>query len=251
MNTVPLVWGMLHGRQQRLFDICFETPAQCADSIAKGEADIGIVPVVEVQRQGLDIVPGVGIACHSAVRSILLISKVDPERIRTLVTDSNSRTSVILSRIILAEKFGVEPELISMAPNLTAMLEVADAALIIGDAALRIDLKALPYRVWDLGEEWTKMTGLPMVFAVWAGHNVRNVYALSHSLTDSLRHGLKHLEEIVEQQARVCELPEAFVRDYFRHNIAYEIGAREIEGMEAFLKLAAPFDNLKTAGTKP
>lgn len=241
---------MLHGRQQRLFDICFGTPAQCADSIEQGDADVGIVPVVEVQRQALEIVPGVGIACHAAVRSILLISKVPGERIRTLATDSSSRTSVILSRVFLAEKFGVEPEVVSMAPNLAAMLAVVNAALIIGDAALHIDAKALPYQVWDLGEEWTKMTGLPMVFAVWAGRNVRNVYALSHSLTDSLRHGLKHLEDIVEQQARVCELPETFVRNYLLHNISYEIGPREIEGMEAFLKLAVPFDNLKTTGLK-
>jgi predicted solute-binding protein len=180
-----------------------------------------------------------------------LISKVPGESIRTLATDSSSRTSVILSRIILAEKFGVKPEVVSMAPDLNAMLEVADAALIIGDAALHIDPKALPYRVWDLGEEWTKMTGLPMVFAVWAGRNVRNVYALSHSLTDSLRHGLKNVEDIVKQQAPLIGLPEQFVRDYFAHNIAYEIGAREIHGMEAFLKLAVPFDTLKTTGIKP
>ena len=49
------------------------------------------------------------------------------------------------------------------------MLRIADAALMIGDPALRIDPAALPWHVYDLGAEWVEMTGLPMVFAVWAG----------------------------------------------------------------------------------
>ena len=89
--------------------------------------------------------------------------------IRTLAADSSSRTSVALTRIILSRRYGVEPRLHSCAPNLESMLESADAALIIGDPALRVDPGTTPYQVADLGREWTEMTGLPMVFAVWAG----------------------------------------------------------------------------------
>ena len=73
-----------------------------------------------------------------------------------------------LSRVILARKYGVEPEVRSLKPHLSAMLEIADAALIIGDAALVLDPADLPFHVLDLGREWVEMTGLPMVFAVWA-----------------------------------------------------------------------------------
>ena len=74
LNTVPLVWGMLHGEQQGLFDLLFRVPAECADMVAAGAADIGIIPSFELIGRDLGIVPGVGIACRGAVRSILLVS---------------------------------------------------------------------------------------------------------------------------------------------------------------------------------
>src|SRR5215472_6250066 len=139
LNTTPLVWGMLHGAQRGLFDLEFAIPAVCADRLASGDADIGIVPSFELTKQELEIIPGAGIACHGAVRSILLISSRPAEAIRTLAADSSSRTSVELARVILARKYGAHPEIVRQAPNLDAMLKTADAALIIGDPALRID----------------------------------------------------------------------------------------------------------------
>ena len=87
------------------------TPSECAARLADGRADIGIVPSVELNRQNLQIIRGTGIACDGPVRSILLISKVPFAEIQTLATDSSSRTSVALSRIVLAKKYGVEPRL--------------------------------------------------------------------------------------------------------------------------------------------
>src|SRR5215510_1913805 len=130
---------MLHGPQRGLFKLDFRTPAGCADQLASGSADIGIVPSFELTRQDLEIIPGTGIACHGAVRSILLISREPAAEIRTLAADSSSRTSVELARVILERRYGATPESISHAPDLEAMLRVADAALIIGDPALRIE----------------------------------------------------------------------------------------------------------------
>jgi predicted solute-binding protein len=73
------------------------------------------------------------------------------------------------------------------------MLEKCDAALIIGDPALRIEPAALPYRVLDLGLEWTEMTRLPMVFAVWAGR----IHSDPEPFAASLRFGMEHIEDIV------------------------------------------------------
>ena len=107
-NTVPLVWGLLHKPElQPVFDLRFAVPSRCADELRSGEADLGIVPVIEMARQKLAYFPELGISSMGPVRSILLISKVPFREIQTLATDSGSRTSVMLSRIILAEKFGV------------------------------------------------------------------------------------------------------------------------------------------------
>ncbi len=56
-----------------------------------------------------------------------------------------------------------------MPPDLPGMLEICDATLVIGDNALFADHKALGVRKIDLGEEWSAMTGLPFVYAFWAG----------------------------------------------------------------------------------
>ena len=139
---------MLHGPQRELFDVDFRIPAECADRMASGAADIGIIPSFELTRQNLDIIPGAGIACHGAVRSILLIARCPAARIRTLAVDSSSRTSVQLARVILERKYGAAVETIPHIPDLDAMLRIADAALVIGDPALRIDPDRLPCHVY-------------------------------------------------------------------------------------------------------
>ena len=124
----------------------FRSPSDCADQLASGAADIGIVPSFELTRQDLEIIPGAGIACHGAVRSILLVSSRPADGIRSLALDSSSRTSVELVRVLLERRYGVVPQCVSHAPDLDAMMRIADAALIIGDPALRIDSASLPWQ---------------------------------------------------------------------------------------------------------
>src|ERR1700704_3096789 len=100
---------MLHGPPRDLFDLVLRVPGECADRVAWGAADIGIVPSFELTRQDLEIIPGAGIASHGAVRSILLISKCPAAEIRSLAVDSSSRTSVELVRVILERRYGAEP----------------------------------------------------------------------------------------------------------------------------------------------
>ena len=82
---------MLHGPQQGMFDLDFRIPSACADQMAAGAADIGIVPCFELTRQDLEVIPGAGIACHGAVRSILLVSRCPAKEIRTLAADNAHR----------------------------------------------------------------------------------------------------------------------------------------------------------------
>ena len=237
---------MLHGSQSESFDLKFALPSECADQLASGESDIGIVPVIEMQRQKLDYFEGTGIACHGPVRSILLVSKVPFREIRTLATDSGSRTSVMLSRVILAEKFGAGPTVISRRADLAPMLGEADAALLIGDAALRIDPKTLPFESLDLGEEWTTLTGLPMVFAVWAGRKEIIQPRYADAFIDSYRFGKSRLEEIVGAESKTRGFPQPLIRDYLTNHIVFELGERDYAGMKLYLERAARFERMAT-----
>jgi predicted solute-binding protein len=241
LNTVPLVWGLLRSPDPELreiFDLSFELPSVCADQLASGQADIGIVPVIEMARQELDYFRGTGIACHGPVRSILLISKVPFPRIQTLAADAGSRSSVMLARVILAEKYGVEPKVQALPADLTLMLGHADAALIIGDPALKLDPASLVFETLDLGGEWNSMTGLPMVFAVWAGRKEVMQERYERAFQASCRYGIEHVSDIAREQPQLRGISEDLAREYLTRHIVFELGERDHQGMKLYLESA-------------
>ncbi len=239
---------MLHGPQRGLFDLEFATPAECADRLAVGQCDIGIVPAVELLRLKLTVIRGAGIACRGAVRSILLVLKQPLAEIRRLSADSASRTSVALARLILSHRYGVDPEPIPARADLDRMLEQADGALLIGDPALRLDVETLPYRVLDLGKEWFEWTGLPMVFAVWAGRPECVTPELETAFLDSCRFGRDRIEEIVRREAVPRGIPEERARAYLSRHIVNELHERDYEGLRRFLQLAGEFAMVEQSG---
>ena len=167
------------------------------------------------------------------MRSIFLISKVPYGEIRKLAADSTSRTSVALSRVILARKYGVEPEVRSHAPHLPSMLEHADAALIIGDAALVLDPADLPFHVLDLGAEWVEMTGLADgVRGVGRARRVSAAGSQAVPGIDAFRTGARRRHRAVG--ARQSGVSEELARSYLRDNIVFELGDREYAGLTNF-----------------
>jgi predicted solute-binding protein len=245
LNTTPLVWGMLHGSQRELVDLSLSLPSECAEQVENGVTQIGLVPVAEVARQGLEIVPGVGIACLGAVRSILLFSRVPWPKVRTLAADASSRTSVQLARVILRERFGVEPRIAPHKPDLDEMLKHADAALIIGDPALRLDPDHVPYQWLDLGQEWFNLTQLPMVFAVWAGRERLPLHELSSLTRGSYEFGKARIAAIVAAESAGRGITRELAGAYLRRYIRFEIGAQEQRGLDSFFELAGLTEGAK------
>ncbi len=236
LNAVPLIWGLHNGLGAGRIALTTASPAECAERLRRGTADLGLVPVAEMARQGLPYVPGTCISADGAVRSILLVSRVPWEEVRTLATDSNSRTSAVLARVILKERFGVQVTAEARPPVLDDMLQAADAALVIGDAALHLDPDSLPYRVLDLAEEWLRLTGLPMVFAVWAGPAAESAPWLENLLTESLDYGEAHLDEICAGEAEKYGVDADFARHYLSRHVRFRLGERERAGLAEFLR---------------
>jgi predicted solute-binding protein len=215
-----------------------------ADRLGSGQVDIGLLPCGELDRLGADHFDDVGIACRGAVRSILLVSRVEPARIRTLAVDVSSRTSVMLTRIVLAERFGVRAEFITMAPDLDTMLASADAALLIGDPALRVDPVSLPYLTLDLGAEWLELTGLPMVFAVWAGRKQVVTSAVADIFVQSYRYGMSKLDEIVREAPALHGISEELARKYLTESIQFELTSEHRKGLAMYRSKVAALRSL-------
>lgn len=254
LNTAPLVWGLLHGPQRGILELSFALPSECADRLRRGDADVGLVPVIELARQpDLVVVPGVGVASDGPVRSILLVSTKPLDAIESFAADTGSRTSVVLAQIVAAHRHGIRPQVRPYPPRLDEMLQIADAALIIGDPALRIDASMAewngrPVHVYDLGAEWTAMTGMPMVFAVWAVKSLADPEGLGETLAESAEYGLNRIEEIVTEEGARLGFPEGTVREYLTRQVRYEIGPREREAMQLYLRLACDLGLVEAPG---
>jgi len=237
LNTVPLIWGMLHGEHRCKYELAFTTPAGCADAVRAGEADVGIIPSIEYQRiDGLRIVSGVSIAANSEVKSVLLLSNVPAETVRCVAADNSSRTSVALVRILLEKFYGRQVDMTPADPEPVEMLKRADAALVIGDPALTYHGPA-PH-VYDLGAVWRRFTGLPFVFAFWAGRGDAALGELAANLRNSRDYGLSHVEEIAAECAPTYNMKPEEVKVYLTRNIDYNLNEDHRQGLALFYKLA-------------
>ncbi len=238
LNTRPLTYGLDHGGLDHRFEIRYDIPSVCARQVETGGASAGVIPSIEFARSPVPyaIVPDVSIASDGPVGSILLYHRAPVQRIRTVAVDASSRTSVALVHIILRERFGLEFDTVERAPDVPAMLEAADAALVIGDPALESVDRPEP-RV-DLGEAWRELTGLPFVYAFWAGREDGLTSGEVELLIASKEQGVAVLDEIADAHARNRSRPPAFYASYLRHNLRYNLGDRERSGLMAFYRLA-------------
>jgi chorismate dehydratase len=129
------------------------------------------------------------------------------------------------------------------------MLGEADAALLIGDPALRLDPSKLPFETLDLGFEWTQLTSLPMVFAVWSGRKEVMQPIFEQAFLDSCREGLAHMDQIVVEQAPLRGVTPQLAREYLTRNIVFELTERDHEGLNLYLKHAAALDRVTVGAT--
>src|SRR3984957_6799504 len=156
LNTAPLVWGFTNGPLQDRYELSFTVPSLCAEALRAGQGDIAIIPAVEYQRMsGLVLLPDMAVAAKGEVRSILVLAKKPIESARTIALDTDSRSSVALTRLLCRGLWKISPEFIDMSPDPAAMLARADAALLIGDPALRVRLK-----VDELASKRAALTGI-------------------------------------------------------------------------------------------
>ncbi len=178
------------------------------------------------------MVGGLGIAAASEVRSVLLVSKVSREKIRSVGLDPASRTSAALTRLLLKRRYGVEPAFLEGASR-----GESDANLVIGDPALKTRLNG--HVVLDLAAEWRAFSGHPFVFAFWAiapGVPEREAGELVRA---SYEAGQRDFPRLVAREAAESGLSEAVVEDYLRHSLHYELDAGDLAGLDLFYRLAA------------
>jgi chorismate dehydratase len=243
LNARPLTWGLLHEPPAGV-SVSRDLPSVCAEKLADGSAEVGLIPSIEYQRiPNLRAVPGLGIAAASEVRSVLLVSDVSRERIRSVWLDPASRTSAALVRILLKRVYGLTPEYReTKGGGRTAKGEDspfsgdADASLIIGDPALKTRLNGKV--VLDLAAEWRAFSGHSFVFAFWAVRAEAAAAEVAPLLRRSYEAGQRNFARLIGEESAQTGLSEAVVEDYLRHSLHYELSGGDLAGLDLFYRMA-------------
>ena len=230
------------------YDFDWMLPSQCADKLASGEADIGLVPIASLATiPGLRILPGCTIASKGRVRSLLLVRRANRSlaNLRSVAADTASRTTLAYARILFHQWGNSDVPFVPMAADLDAMLDRADAAIVIGDPALmaleeqanRFERTGEELVYHDLAQEWKALTGLPFVSAVWGVAGNFHLDRLSEDFIRSRDQGLKNIDALVTEWTRQIPLSEETIRAYLTTNIHYVLDEECIDGISGFFRM--------------
>jgi chorismate dehydratase len=179
------------------------------------------------------------------VASVALYTTRPMRDVRSIAMDTSSRTSVALVRVLCARHFNIEPALEAHGPDLARMLDRCDAALVIGDNALFQGGVAAgtgtgrSFEKIDLGEVWTAMTGLPFVWAFWAGRPAALQPGDVIALQQARDAGVRESERIAAEYFPASPDRQRVGARYLRDNIKYSIGPDECAALEMFFRYAA------------
>ena len=217
-------------------EICTDTPARLGDQLSDGKLDMAMIPAIEFLKNAdqYRLLPNISIASRNKVGTVLLVSKVPLDAIRTLALDERSRTSVALLQVLFSKVFPSGLKLTSQEPEPEKMLENNDAALIIGDQALGFCKAGV--LIYDLSEEWFNRTGKTFVHAVIAVREGIEVNCFQ-TLNNAKQEGLQNLDAIAKAQAEKTGHPVALLQDYLKNKIRYDFDDEEMEGLVHFQSL--------------
>jgi chorismate dehydratase len=233
LNAKPLVDWFHSPECDADIEITYAVPSQLARMLREDALDVANVSIFEgLQNPELLLVPNISISAYGAVKSVRLFSQVPIEQIRSVALDTSSLTSTALTQILLNESFGLSPHYEHYPPQLDAMLAACDAGLIIGDLKL-FDL--LPgTTVYDLGQGWYDLTGLPFVYAGWLARQDRVSTEMTQILMAAKAWGLARRDELAVKWAQEMALPLDRCRDYLLHVMNYDLALDQIEGLRAY-----------------
>ena len=230
LNSKPFDFGL---RRSALFNsiiLSLDHPAICAEKLITNKVDIGLVPVaVLTSIQNASIISDYCIGASGSVKSVLLVSGVPVNEIKSIILDHESRTSVLLARILAKEFWSIEPDWGNENANGFSKIDGTSAAVVIGDRAL--EMRERFKYVYDLSEEWQKMTNLPFVFACWVSNKNIELSFLD-SFNEALKFGVENINELA-----IVEDLSVFEKSYLENSIHYRLTEKMKEGLDLFLKL--------------
>lgn len=235
LNARPLVHGLDCARD---VELVFDVPSKLGELVDSGAVDVALVPVVDFAgpNRAWQIVSDACIGCDGETLTVRVFSRVRPEEVRRLHVDGDSHTSVVLAGVIWRELYGIDLEIVAFGGDET--VDECEAVLLIGDKVVHNTL--LEYDIQtDLGSAWKTLTGLPFVFAAWAGPVDRDFGELPARLSVARDGGVKAAELIAADFGPGLSWPVALAKRYLTKRLKFNLGERQREAMRRFFDLAS------------
>jgi chorismate dehydratase len=243
LNSRPLIEG-LEGLLPSA-NLVLDYPSRLADALSNGQLDVALIPSIEYfRRPGYEVISDACVAARGEVLSVKLYCRVHPGQIRTLALDEGSRTSAALTKVILAERYGVIPKTEPLRMESTTTDSSADAVLLIGDRAMHSPEESFT-EVMDLGQFWYDWTGLPFVFAMWVARREVNTEGVDEALSQARDLGIANVADIAREEAPRLGISETLAHTYLTRNLHYHLTSAERSGLKLFSELAAQHNLVK------
>lgn len=237
LNARPLIHGLDRARD---VELVLDVPSKLAELVDAGAVDVALVPIVDFAAadRRWQIVSDACIGCDGETLTVRVFSRIPPEQIRRLHVDGDSHTSVVLAGVIWRELYGVDLEIVAFGGDET--VEECEAVLLIGDKVVHHTL--LHYNIQtDLGSAWKTLTGLPFVFAAWAGPIERDFTELAERLSAARDEGVRAAELIAADFGPGLNWPVALAKRYLTKRLKFDLGERQREAMRRFFDRASKY----------
>lgn len=157
----------ISSRGSPAFELVTGSSTDLAVKLRNKDVDAAFLSPIDVARDSSSyrILPGLAAASEGKSDAAVLLFHENARAISTVAADPGCSGEIVLTHLVLVEKFGTVPTLVptSLAP--LEALAKADAVLAVGDPALALREKSNKV---DLAEEWMDITELPFVHGVWA-----------------------------------------------------------------------------------
>lgn len=234
LNSKPFLFGLRNSKINSQLDISLDIPAKIVAKLSYNLADVGLIPVAGLaDLEKYEIISDYCIGAVGKVKTVVLVSDVPLNEIETILMDYQSRTSVLLAKVLAKFywKKGFNWE--STCNNFQhKSINGKTAGVLIGDRVFEVEGK-FKYS-YDLSDEWEKFTGLPFVFAVWAA-NKKISASFEHTFNEAMKLGLQNIDEVIKQQQK--DYPDVDISNYFTENISFELDDAKHKAMQKFLQL--------------
>ena len=234
LNTLPFLYGIKKSQIIDKIDFEQDIPSVCASKLLENKVDIALVPVAVIPLlKNPFIISDYCIGAEGAVNTVLLLSDVPLQKIKSVYLDYQSRTSVNLIKI-LAEKFWkIKLRWINAEKGYEQDIKGDTAGLIIGDRTFHIRNR---YKyVFDLAEEWQKYSGLPFVFAVWTANKPVDADFINE-FNQALSFGINNLQQVSKEYYTNFPESEIDLHKYFTRFISYRFDQKKKQAMKLFFK---------------